>query len=172
MLKTMKSLLIGQYEASLWMLHRCIEQCPDEGWNQPVANLQFCQAAFHALFFTDYYLCAAPAELREQLFHQQHADDFRDYEELEPRIQRLTYERAFLRRYLDHCRAKANGVINQESAEILFAPCAFPPKTFSRAELHVYNIRHIQHHAAQLSLRLRLSFDDDIAWLGTGWKEA
>lgn len=172
MLETMKSLLVGQYHASLWMLHRCLEQCPEEAWNAPVAKLQFNQAAFHVLFFTDYYLCAAPADLKAQSFHSQHADDFGDYEEMEPRQQQQTYDRDFLRSYLDHCRSRASEVVSAESEEALSAPCGFLPKTFSRGELHVYNIRHIQHHAAQLILRLRLSFDDDIPWLGTGWKEA
>ncbi|EAQ80796.1 DinB family protein [Blastopirellula marina] len=172
MLDTLKSLLTGQYQASLWMLQRCLEQCPGAAWDQPVANLKFCQAAFHALFFTDYYLCASPADLKLQTFHQQHAAEFRDYEEMEPRQQRWTYDRAFLRSYVQHCRTKSIEVIQQETAESLAAACGFAPKTFSRAELHVYNIRHIQHHAAQLSLRLRLDFDEDISWLGTGWKEA
>ena len=39
---------------------------------------------------------------------------------------------------------------------------------FTRAELHLYNIRHIQHHAAQLILRLRLDTDVDIPWVGRG----
>ena len=40
-----------------------------------------------------------------------------------------------------------------------------------RAELHVYSIRHIQHHAAQLSLRLRLDAGVAIPWIGVGWRE-
>jgi hypothetical protein len=43
---------------------------------------------------------------------------------------------------------------------------------FSRAELHVYNIRHIHHHAAQLSLRLRLDTGRGVDWVGSGWREA
>ncbi|TWT38512.1 hypothetical protein [Blastopirellula retiformator] len=84
----------------------------------------------------------------------------------------VTSYRDFLRRYIDHCRSKASDVVAAKSVEVLSAPCGFVPKTFSRGELHVYNIRHIQHHAARLILRLRLRFDDDIPWLGTGWKEA
>ena len=49
--------LIGhQYEATLCTLSLCIERCPDDRWHAPVVNLAFCQAAFHTLFFTDYYL--------------------------------------------------------------------------------------------------------------------
>ena len=42
---------------------------------------------------------------------------------------------------------------------------------FSRGELHLYNIRHIQHHAAQLSMRLRLDAKAQVPWVGTGWKD-
>jgi len=39
----------------------------------------------------------------------------------------------------------------------------------TRAKLHVVNIRHIQHHAAQLSLRLRLDHQEDIPWFSSRW---
>ena len=42
----------------------------------------------------------------------------------------------------------------------------------SRAELYVYNTRHLQHHAAQLSLRLRLDAGVHTPWFGGGWREA
>jgi hypothetical protein len=44
--------------------------------------------------------------------------------------------------------------------------------SLSRAELHIYNIRHIQHHAGQLSLRLRLETGEGVDWVGSGWREA
>jgi len=39
---------------------------------------------------------------------------------------------------------------------VLAGQSGFHRRKCSGAELHVYNIRHVQHHAAQLSLRLRL----------------
>lgn len=56
MLDSFKTVLANQYEAALCTLNMCIDQCPDSGWDSPVANLTFSQVAFHALFFTDYYL--------------------------------------------------------------------------------------------------------------------
>ena len=41
---------------------------------------------------------------------------------------------------------------------------------FARAELYVYNIRHIRHHAAQLILRLKSSADMDVPWARSGWR--
>ena len=171
MLNLFKQLVANQYEASLCALNACIDRCPETAWNAPVVNLAFCQAAFHVLFFTDLYLGPNVPSLREQAFHREHADAFRDYEELEPRRQQLLYDRAFVMSYLQHCRNKAAEVTHAETIETLQVPAGFDWLKFPRAELHVYNIRHIQHHAAQLMLRLRLDFDEDFRWVGSGWRE-
>jgi hypothetical protein len=110
--------------------------------------------------------------LKRQPFHVEHQADFRDYEELEDHPPLLLYEKAFIRSYLQHARRKARETIASESAEVLAGPSGFRRRQCSRAELHVYNIRHIQHHAAQLSLRLRLDAGVDIPWVGHTWNEA
>jgi hypothetical protein len=46
-----------------------------------------------------------------------------------------------------------------------------PRRHLPRAELHVYNIRHIQHHSAQLIMRLRLDCDVDVPWISSGWRD-
>jgi hypothetical protein len=171
MLDTVKELISHQFEAAFCALNACIDRCPESAWNAPVANLAFCQVAFHTLFFADYYLGQNEDALREQPFHRERPDFFRDYEELQPRRQQLLYDRPGIKTYLEYCRHKASEVMAAETAESLMARAAFR-RTFSRAELHVYNIRHIQHHAAQLSLRLRLDSREDIPWFGSGWREA
>lgn len=172
MLDIVRQLISNQYEAALSTLNACVERCPETAWNAPVVNLKFCQVVFHTLFYTDYYLCVSEEPFRQQPFHREHAGVFRDYEESEDRPPVLQYDRAWTRIYLQFCRKKATDVAHAETAESLSAPAHFPRKSFSRAELHVYNIRHIQHHAAQLSLRLRIDYQQDIPWFGTGWKDA
>src|SRR4051794_41010123 len=87
----LKDLIAHQYEAALCTLNFCIARCPDDRWNERVANLKFCQAVFHTVFFADYYL--QPADDREalkrQAFHLENKEVFRDYEELEDRAQVL-----------------------------------------------------------------------------------
>jgi len=174
MIDTLKELLAHQYEATLCTLHFCVARCPDELWNARVAKWQFCQAAFHTVFFADYYL--QPSEdvdaFKRQPFHLEHKDVFRDYEELEDRPQVLTYEKAFVLEYTQSVRRKAQETIAREDADALAGPSGFSWRKCSRAELHVYNMRHIQHHAAQLSLRLRLDSHVDIPWVSHAWKEA
>jgi hypothetical protein len=172
MLDTFKDLLVHQFEAALCTLNAAVDRCPDLAWNAPVANLAFCQAAFHTLFFADLYLGPNVDALRRQPFHRDNAEFFRDYEELEPRKQELFYDRPAINSYLAHCRQKVAAVLAAETAESLAAPAGFDWLKFNRAELHVYNIRHIQHHAAQLILRLRLDFGEDFRWFGSGWRES
>ena len=77
-----------------------------------------------------------------------------------------------MKTYLQHCRTKAAAVIAAETAESLRGPSGFERRTFCRAELYVYNIRHVQHHSAQWSLRLRVEAQEAIPWVGSGWREA
>jgi hypothetical protein len=171
-LDTVKQLLANQFQAALCTLGICIDRCPDPIWNAPVANLKFCQVAFHTLFFTDLYLGHDVQSLRQQPFHQANPQFFRDYEELEHRPQTLMYDKPAIQSYLQHVRGKAVTVIGAETPESLAVCPGFEWLKFSRAEVHVYNIRHVQHHAAQLILRLRLDAKEvGIPWIGSGWRD-
>jgi hypothetical protein len=174
MLDTLKEILSHQFEASLAMLNLAIARCPENLWNQPVANWKFCQAAFHVLFFADAYLQPSDDEeaFKRQPFHLENADVFRDYEEFQPRPPVLLYEKPWVQKYLQQVRSKAQQAITGEGADVLAARCRFEWRKCTRAELHIYNIRHIQHHAAQLALRLRLDTGMDIQWVGHAWKDA
>jgi len=171
MLGTFKELIANQFEAALCTLNTCIDRCPETAWNARVANHLFCQVAFHTLFYADYYLGPNEESFRRQPFHRDNEPFFGDYEEFEDRAPQSLYERTSIKKYLEHCRKKASEVIAAETADTLNARSRFERRAFSRAELHVYNIRHIQHHAAQLSLRLRLDAHEDIPWIGSGWRE-
>ena len=170
MIDVFKVLMTNQFEAGLCTLSTCIDECPEAKWDAPVANLAFCQAVFHTLFYTDCYLGQNTESLRQQPFHHDNEPFFRDYEELEDRKQVLLYDKTSIITYMQFCRRKATAVIAAETADTLSARCGFEWLPFTRAELHAYNIRHIQHHAAQLSLRLRLDSNTNIPWVKSGWR--
>lgn len=172
MLATFKELVANQFEAAFCTLNLCIDGCPEDAWNARVGNHAFCQVAFHVLFYADFYLGCDEASFRGQAFHRDNPRLFGDYEEFQDRAPRSLPERMSIEGYLGHCREKASAVIVAETAETLAAPSGFARRAFSRAELHVYNIRHIQHHAAQLSLRLRIDAGVDVPWVGSGWRDA
>jgi hypothetical protein len=173
-LHTLKELLAHQYEATLCTLNFSIVRCPDAMWCEPVAKWKFCQAAFHVTFFADVYLQPTddPDALKRQPFHLEHKAEFRDYEEMEDRQQVLLYEKPFVLDYLQYARRKAQETIARETVDVLAGPSGFSWRKCTRAELHVYNMRHIQHHAAQLQLRLRQDADIDVPWVSHAWKDA
>ena len=171
MINTYKELIANQFEAVFCMLGTCVDRCPDTNWHARVANLKFCQVAFHTLIFTDLYLGRDLESFRQQAFHRKNVAVFADYEELEDRVPQQVYDKSFVKAYLQHCRDKASRVITAETVETLNIRPDFERKDFPRAELHVNNIRHIHHHAAQLSLRLRLDTNEDIPWINSGWHD-
>ncbi|HXF82294.1 MAG TPA: DinB family protein [bacterium] len=174
MLELTRSLLVNQYAAALSMLKAAVTQCPQGAWDAPVASHRFSQVVFHTLYFTDLYLGREDeAAFRAQPVHRELAPLFahlpakvEPFEDPVPR----SYDRALLLAYLEFCRRKAAEIVAAETEETLRAAEIFGG-AFSRAELHVYNIRHVHHHAAQLSLRLRLDSGRGVAWVGSGWRE-
>ena len=172
MLDTFKEVIGNQFDAALCTLSTCIDRCPDAAWKSKIVNYEFSQVTFHTLIFTDFYLGDGDETFRRQPFHLDNKGCFGDYEEFEHRVPVTLYERPFIQSYVAHCRAKASEVIAAETAESLTAQSPFSWLTFSRAEVHVYNIRHIQHHSAQLILRLRRDYEQDMPWFRSGWPHA
>ena len=167
----LQQLLINQFEASLCMLAHCVARCPADRWQAPVARYPFSQVVFHTLFYTDFYLGQSPDGFELQPFHLENKALFGDYEQLQDREPVETYERADIERYLDFVRGKAIETINSETEQSFSAAAQFPRRRCSRAETHVYNIRHVQHHVGQLSMRLRLDGVTDFPWIDHGWRD-
>ena len=47
-------------------------------------------------------------------------------------------------------------------------PCPFEFRQMSNGELLLYNMRHVQHHAAQLNMLLRQTTDSAPDWVSKG----
>ena len=169
MLDTFKVVIANQFEAALCTLNVCIMKCPESAWDMQIGSYPFSQVVFHTLFFADYYLSSDEESFRRQRFHRDNARFFDYYEQLEDREPEARYDRTSINKYMDYCRTKASEVIASETADTLSVPAGFARRNFSRSELYVYTIRHIQHHAAQLSLRLRIEADQNVPWVGSGW---
>ena len=164
----LKNLLLSQHQAALTTLAKCIELCPDGAWNEKVANLPISTAVFHTLFWTDMYLERSTEHLKDQEYHKTNSEIFGEYEELASDLQKRTYERSQVDNYFEFCRAKAAKVILAETDESLAEKSGFDWLDCSRAEVHVYSSRHIQHHAAQISVRLRVNHGVDVPWVKLG----
>lgn len=164
MTETLKSLILNQLGASLDTLGYCIETCPKSDWQQAHNDAPFSQVVFHTLFYADLYLGRDALPFKEQPFHAAHKSTFGSYEEMEDKVPEQLYEKPFCLSYLTHCRAKLKTMVEAETAESLAGDSGIAFRKISRVELYVYNLRHIQHHAAQLGLRIQMLTGKEMPW--------
>lgn len=160
-LKAVKS----QYRASCEMLAQAINKCPDTLWLADNFRNKFWHIAYHAIFYTHLYL--QPSDTEFKPWHK-HRPNYQflgamPWSPFERPVINVPYSREEVLEYYECCmkeiRERVHGLdIN--------APSGFPWLQFTRMELYFYNIRHIQHHAAQLIDRLRNTSDIEVAWVG------
>lgn len=167
MLDLIKQSLSGQYSAAFTTLKHCIDLGGEANWQLKIGSYELGRSLFHALIFSDLYLDESENQFRKQSFHLKHAEIFEDYAELKDVLPGPSPDRDKTQLYLQHCHQKAQRVVAAETQSSLATEAPFRWTPFSRAELHVYNIRHLQHHAAQISLRLRAISEIEIPWVKT-----
>lgn len=157
------SIVSSQIRAALRMLRSAIAACPDELWNRETDHNPFWVLAYHTLYFAHLYLSPSeeafePWEHQVQGHFAYGRTDLGNWTELTPDD---VFSKTDVLAYCDHI----NGCVS-ELVEIapFDAPSGFHWLRFSKAEAHLYNLRHIQHHAGQLIDRLRQE-----AGLGSKW---
>jgi len=77
------------------------------------------------------------------------------------------YTKDELHTYLEYCREKCRATIESLTDEKARQRCGFEWLDISVPELLLYNMRHVQHHAAQLNLILRQTTDSSPRWVKT-----
>jgi hypothetical protein len=162
MLTHLQNSIISQFDAALLMLREPLEKCPDTSWNDPVAKYPFWMVAYHPLCFADFYF--SPSESSFQTRPDLHP---RGMDELNDEYPSRSFTREELLNYLAICRQKLRDSLASEAESTLRGPSGFPRYPISRLEFHLNNIRHIQHHAAQLATLLRRK-GIDTRWVRQG----
>jgi len=136
----------SQFGASLDMLENAIHMCPDEHWD---TALDFWYLSYHCIFWTDYYLTSEPNK-----FEPPKPFTFSEFDPTGKKPDR-TYTKTEILVYLAHCPQKANQLIKELTIDKLNDRWISEYKNYSLLEILLYNMRHIQHHSAQLNLILR-----------------
>lgn len=166
MTEHLKLILTAQLEAALAMLDECVRACPDRHWEGLIAKYPSWQVAYHTLCFVDLYLSPDDASWRARLGERGlHPRGRRELDDEHPSRR---FDQAELIEYIGICRRKLHEAMGAETAESLAGASGFPRLAFSRAELHLYNLRHIQHHTGQLGAFLR-KVGVGTAWVKSGW---
>lgn len=139
------------------MLTECLEKCPREHWDAPIARYTFWQVAYHTLCFLDVYLSPSDTAWRPRQDPAAPGGGLHPLgrAELENEYPSREFDRAELLAYASICREKIPTALDAETDASLAGTSGFPRLRFSRAELHLYNLRHVQHHTGQLTAALR-----------------
>lgn len=162
-----KTILWQQFGAAIDMLENSVHACPDALWipssNEPAGadgdTAGFWYTVFHTLFYLDCYL-------------SERRDGFTPpppftLDELDPSglLPDRPYTKAELQNYLEHGRRKCRTTIDSMTDEKARSRCEFEWLDLNGAELLLYNMRHVQHHAAQMNLLLRQATGSAPRWV-------
>ncbi len=163
--QAINTILTSQYKAALQMLSHAIAKIPNDEWNTEEYDNPNWQIAYHAINFTKLYLCA-------------NMESFTSWENAIPGAESLggssSWENATsevpLNRF--HTKQELLGYITDIRQNLESDVAALPLQEnsgfewypYSRMELHLNNIRHIQHHTAQLIERLKAKGITGFPW--------
>ena len=147
----------SQFQAGLDMLEAAVRACPDDAWDSAVHVNRFWHVAYHALFYVHLYLFQAESEAAPWSGHRAGAHSLG--EEVEP------YSREQVLEFVAFCREHAR---RQIAALDLVAESGFSWLPFGPVERLAYNLRHLQHHAGQLSERVRQDTGGRVRWVARG----
>jgi uncharacterized damage-inducible protein DinB len=154
-----KKIIWQQFGAAIDSLENALNLCPEEIWDNPSNEPPIWRMLFHTLFFLDFYLSeslegfAPPAPF--------------DMSELDPSgtSPERTYTKQELGTYLEHCRRKCRSTIETLTDDKARRAFIYGSPDISVAEQLLYNMRHVQHHAAQLNLILRQRINAAPGWV-------
>lgn len=174
MLTTLKQTFWKNFAASIDMLTNAISLCPDELWH---SNRKFYYMAYHCAVFLDYYLTIPPKSFLPPLPYTLTDADHIPKDAIDDVVPNSIFSKKELLDYLQLSREKCRTVIaglteeklNEKwidnSGNMNLDLAASITMNYSVLEILFYNMRHVQHHAAQLNLLLRQSIDQAPDWV-------
>lgn len=151
-----RTIIWQQFGAAIDSLDDMLRACPEALWSEPLWDdpsarpeiTQFWYRIYHALFWLDLYLTGA-----EEGFTPPAPFTLIEQDEDGP-IPARPYTKDELQAYLEDCRQRCQATIENMTDAEAVRRCRFAWGEVSFAELLLYNMRHVQEIAAQLSLLL------------------
>ena len=156
-----RTMLWKQFGAAIDMLDNAVMACPDSLWRQPVwhdpsapsQRTEFWYVVYHALFWLDLYLFGS-----EEGFAPPASFILVEQDDSASPLPNQPYSRDELRAYLasvrEKCRTTIETMTDEQALQSVNFDWISDGDVVSYVELQLYSMRHIQEHAAQLSLLL------------------
>lgn len=173
--EALRAALKSQYHAALAMFREAIERCPDGLWSGSGHTNPFWRIAYHTLYFVHLYTQPRAAGFRAWELHQtgiQDLDDIPAPPELvdlvepphRPPQTGVPYTKAEILSYWGVCERMIDGAL--DAMDLNSPESGFPWYKVPKAEHQLISLRHVQHHTAQLSDRLRTATGAGVDWVG------
>ncbi|MES1213873.1 MAG: DinB family protein [Bacteroidota bacterium] len=148
------------------MLGNAIEICPEDYWD---ANRKLFYMAYHCLVFLDYYLTIPHRNFSSPLPYTIIAPENIPVDAIDDLVPDRFYSKKELLQYLQSSRDKCYKLIKGLTEEKLNEKWIEEEPgimNYSVLEILLYNMRHVQHHTAQLNLLLRQGINNAPGWIG------
>ena len=159
-MNSLKESLWKQFGAGIDMLKNAISLWPEEYWK---SDKRFFYVAYHCLIFLDYYLTIPPKNFSSPLPFTIVATGEIPEEAVDDLTPNRIYSKKELLDYLKSNREKCRKLIagltedklNERWIDEPDEIAAHVTMRYSVFEILIYNMKHVQHHAAQLNMLLR-----------------
>jgi hypothetical protein len=152
--------LKSQYHASLEMLKQAVLKCPDALWEDPTYKNEFWNIAYHTLFYVHLYLSPSEKGFIPWAKNKPGYSDLTKGKEPYSKEEVLAYAAIVT----EQVEQQVSTLDPDAASEFWWLP-------FSKLELQLYNIRHLQQHVGELCERLGVTADIDVEWVGKGKSE-
>ena len=169
MIDALKNSLWKSFGASIDMLKKAIEACPEEYWTN---HKRFFYIAYHTTIFLDCYLTIPFTKFSALLPFTLTDEEDIPKDAVDDVVPDKIYSTKELLGYVHYCREKCRNIITALTEEALQQewinasanPDLSLPSSateyYTVMEILFFNMRHVQHHAAQLYLLLRQTIND------------
>jgi hypothetical protein len=165
MQKQIQLALKSQFGASIDMLTNVINKCPE---NYYIKKKRFFYIAFHTIILLDYYLSFPPKKFEPKLsftISNKNSVPIEAVDDLNPN---RYYSKEEMMIYIEKTKIKLFQIIDSLTDENIDNRFIEGNKkndlNFSILEILLYNLRHTQHHIAQLHLMLKQDLNLHIEW--------
>lgn len=163
--KTITEVLASQYKASLGMLRQALEKVPEEQWNTEEYSNPNWQIGYHVLWGVKFYLGAnseSYVPFENALEGAESLGGNQDWENPDENVKLEGFQtKDELLSFIDDLERTLKQNIEALPLE---ENSGFEWYPYSRLELHINNIRHIQHHTAQIIERLKVKGITGFPW--------
>lgn len=167
--QTLTDILESQYRAGLRMLRTVIEKTPNEELYASGYSNPSWQIAYHVIWSAQFYLGANAERFIPWEEAIEGAESLGGAEEWENADEGVVVKgQNTSEELLSFIDSIENGLRQAIEALPLDESSGFEWYPFSRLELHINSIRHIQHHTAQLIERLKIKGIKGFPWTING----